>query len=59
MSGAPKVGDRIPTWFSGESDGLSTIIEVRPYVGRYTELFRFIVRATAPRSMRGWMEVLA
>lgn len=55
----PQVGQRIETWFSGEADGRSTVLAVRPYTGRYPEFFRYIVRVSAPRTRRGWMELCA
>lgn len=53
------VGDKIPTWFSGEPDGCSTVLAVEPYRGRYTEWFSVVLRVTAPRTKRGWMEIVA
>jgi hypothetical protein len=53
----PKVNDKIKTWFSDKPDGLSTIMEVRKYDGRYTEYFTYILKVTAPRTYRGWMEI--
>lgn len=52
-----KVGDQIETWFSGRDDGLSTILEIRPYTGLYKSWFSHVVRATAPRTVRGWIEM--
>ena len=53
-----KVGDKIPTWFSGEPDGLSTILQITPYTGAFPQWFTHVARVTAPRTNRGWMEVL-
>jgi len=53
----PKIGDKIPTWFSGSDDGLSTVLEVQPYRGNFPYLFQWTVKATAPRTQRGWMEL--
>ena len=58
---APKVGARFKMWSSGREDGLSTILEVRPYTGRYPEHFKYTVRFTQERKSysfsRGWGEV--
>lgn len=48
----PEVGQRVATWF-----GEQTVLAVSPYTGRYQ--FRAVVRVTAPRTARGWLEVLA
>lgn len=42
-----KVGDKIPTWFSGSPDGLSTVLEVKPYNGYYGNLFNCVLKLTA------------
>lgn len=49
-----RVGDRYPTWFSGQRDGHSTVLAVSPYTGRYD--FTHVLRLTAPRTSRGWLE---
>ena len=51
------VGDKITTWFSNEPDGLSTVLAVEPYRGRYTDLFRWTLKVTAPRTKNGWLEL--
>jgi hypothetical protein len=53
----PKVGDKIKTWFSGEPGGYSTILAVYPYYGRYTESFQWVIKATATKTRRGWLEM--
>lgn len=50
----PKVGDLFPTWYSDRDDGLSTIISIFPYTGRYH--YTHVLRLSAPRTVRGWME---
>ena len=52
----PEVGDRYPTWFSGREDGLSVVLATRPYTGKYPEWYTHVLRLTAPRTRRGWME---
>ena len=52
-----KVGDEIDTWFSGDASGKSRILEVRKYDGRYPKYFKYILKVTAPTTMRGWMEI--
>lgn len=53
----PNVGDYYPTWFSGRYDGRSVVLEVRPYTGRFPQWFTWVVRVTAPRTDRQWMEL--
>jgi len=53
----PNVGDKVLTWFSDESDGKSTVLEVIPYTGRYTDMYTHVLKLTAPRTSRGWMEM--
>lgn len=55
-SNVPNKGDKYPTWFSGSPDGHSTVIDVRPYTGRYPQHFTHILRLSAPRTQRGWLE---
>ena len=50
------VGDTIPTWFSDRPCGLSVVIAVRPYVGRY-DFFTQVVTCSAPRTARGTIEM--
>lgn len=52
----PKVGNKMESWFSDQDDGMSIIIAVEPYTGRYKQWFTWTVRVTAPRTRRGWME---
>lgn len=35
----PVVGDRYPCWWNSDQDGLATILQVRPYTGRFTRWF--------------------
>ena len=51
-----KVGDKYPTWFSGNADGLSIILDIFPYTGRYKDWFTHVIRLSAPSTMRGWMD---
>lgn len=50
-----KVGDKVPTWFSDEPDGMSTVLAVTPYTGK-VQHYSIVIRATAPRTRMGWME---
>ena len=52
-----KVGDKISTWFSDADNGMSTVLSVTPYSGRYPQWFKLVIRVTAPRTKRGWMEM--
>ncbi len=57
MLETPKVGDRVSTWFSGCPDGLSTVLHVEPYRGKYPQFFTHVLRVSAPNTVRGWMEM--
>jgi len=52
----PKVGDKVKTWFSGEKDGFSRVLEVYPYNGKYKNDFTWVIRATAPNTKKGYLE---
>jgi hypothetical protein len=52
------IGSKYPSWFSDRPDGLSTIIAVEPYEGRYSDHFTHVLRLSAPRTKRGWMECM-
>jgi len=52
-----KVGDKIETWFSDSPDGQSTVLAIEPYRGKYTQDFTHVLRVTAPRTRRGWLEI--
>ena len=49
-----KIGDRIDTWFNPKAK----IISIFPYTGCYEKVFSKVIRVTAPRTNRGWMEIL-
>lgn len=53
---ALKVGDKYPTWYSGNANGLSTVLDIFPYTGPYKKWFTHVLRLTAPSTARGWME---
>lgn len=50
-----KIGAPYPTWFSGCRDGMSTILGIFPYRGKYE--FTHVLRLSAPRTQRGWIEM--
>lgn len=52
----PQVGDKILTWFSDQPDGMSVVLAIEPYRGRFPQWFTHTIRASAPRTRRGWME---
>lgn len=52
-----KVGDTYPTWFSGNKEGLSTILEIKPYTGLYKEAFSKVLKLTAPNTKKNWLEM--
>jgi len=57
LNNLPKVGDKIPTWFSDCPSLQSTVLEVLPYRGKYPEYFSCVLRLTAPRTRRGSLEM--
>jgi len=57
MTKAVKVGDKIAFWASGSPDGFSTVLEMRPYTGKYTNMFNCVLKLTAQNTTRGWMEM--
>lgn len=54
-----RIGDKVETFFSDAPDGKSTVLEVEPYRGRYTQYFTVVLKLTAPRTKRGWIEMAA
>ena len=52
----PQVGDIIPTWFG--QGGMSKVLNVFPYTGRYTDSFSHVLVLTAPRTKKGFMEMV-
>lgn len=48
-----KIGQQLDTWFPG-----GVVLEFRPYIGKYPQWFTYIVRVTAPRTNRGWLEIV-
>ena len=59
MSDEPKVGDLMRTWFSGRVDGMSRVLEVKPYRGAYPKFFWWQVRLSSESARSGslWMAV--
>lgn len=53
----PYVGGKVATWFSDQKDGMSTIMKVRPYRGKYTEFFTHVLEVSAPRTRAGFLEL--
>ena len=54
-----QVGDQYPTWFSGNPSGMSTVLAVLPYTGKFREYFNATLRLSAPNTVRGWCEMAA
>lgn len=52
-----RVGEKIETWFSDSNDGMSTILSIEPYRGKYRQFFTHVLRVTAPRTRAGWIEI--
>jgi hypothetical protein len=46
------------TWFSDDAGGMSRVLSVEPYRGKYPQWFKWTVKLTAPRTHRGWMEMV-
>ena len=38
-----KIGERYHTWFSGREDGISTILGIEPYRGKYPQWFTHVL----------------
>ena len=53
----PQIGDKIRTWFSDRPDGLSTVLAVEKYYGKYTESFAWVVTVTAPTTKAGKLDM--
>lgn len=53
----PKVGDKISFWGSGKEDGMSTVLYVRKYDGKYKEYFKWIVTLTAETTKKRSIEM--
>lgn len=53
----PRIGDKYPTWFSGEHDNLSTIVHIKPYTGRFKQFFDLILTLTAKNTLKGTLEI--
>lgn len=51
-----QVGDEYGTWFSGKSTGMSTVLKIEPYTGKYPQFFTHVVRLSA-ETQRGWLEM--
>lgn len=49
------VGELYPTWFSDKPDGMSTILGIFPYSGKYQ--FTHVLRLSAPRTYQGYLEM--
>lgn len=55
-----KVGDKFPTWFSNEIDGMSTILEIYPYhsnVKENKDTFHSTLLLTAPKTRKRSIEM--
>lgn len=53
-----KIGDKILTWFSDSPDKMSTVINIKPYTGRYPEAFNVVLVLSAPRTNAGTIEMV-
>ena len=53
----PEIGSKMETWFSDRDDGMSTVVAVRPYTGKYPQWFTWVVTLTAPRTKKGTLEM--
>ena len=46
------------TWFADNPEGMSEVLKVERYRGAYPQWFSWVVRVTAPRTKRRWMEIV-
>ena len=55
----PEIGDFMKVWwFTGTCPpNMARVLAVRPYVGRYTRWFRFVVQLSAPKCESGFLEM--
>lgn len=53
------IGSKFETWFSGEADGMSTVVDILPYTGKYTEYFNCVLVLTAPGTKKGCLPMSA
>jgi hypothetical protein len=56
MGRTVRKGDTLLYWVSGTDDGISEVLEVLPYRGRYPNIFNCVLRLSAQRTMKGWVE---
>lgn len=52
-----KVGDKYPTWFSDNEEGLSLVLDIKPYTGKYKEFYTSVLVLSAPRTRKGSLEM--
>lgn len=52
-----KIGDKILTWFSDREDGMSIIVDIQPYTGKYPELYDVVLEVTAPGTPLGTVKI--
>ena len=52
MKTKSKLGSKIPTWFSGRSDGLSTVLGICKYNGLYSQCIVTVTAETTEKRER-------
>ena len=50
-------GDLYPTWFSGRDDGMSIVLAVLPYDGRYPQRFNATLLLTSAHTDSGTLQM--
>lgn len=53
----PAIGDHVQTWFSDTPNGMSRVLKVEPYRGRFPQWFTHVLTVTAPRTRAGHLEM--
>jgi hypothetical protein len=54
-----RAGDYVETWFSDRPHGCSIVLDVAPYRGHYRQWYSRVLRLSAPRTRRGFLEMAA
>lgn len=52
-----KIGAEIPFWGSGKESGLSMVLDVFPYTGRFKEFFNCVLVLTAENTRKRQIEM--
>lgn len=53
-----KPGDKLQVWwFTNTPGNMATVLAVLPYTGLYKQWFNCVLRLSAPRTNKGWLEM--